>query len=127
MSELTHKLRMQAGYHDGTETAQLLRWAALHIEAQDEALAELREEHESEERERIRLEEALHVSKASVEQALKTLQAAWCPPVDLAKDLAPHINLMALHGDPDYLKSNGNSIRHVDCRETAPRKARSTK
>ena len=124
MTELAHKLRMQAGYHGGTETAQLLRWAAEHIDAQDEALAELREEHESEERERIRLEEALHASKASIEQALKTLQAAWCPPVELAKDMAPHINLMALHGDPDYLRKNGNSIRNIDCRTESIRKTK---
>ena len=124
MSELPHKLRMQAVHHDDTEMAQLLRWAAVHIEAQDEALAELREEHESEERERIRLEEALHASKASIEQALKTLQAAWCPPVELAKDMAPHINLMALHGDPDYLRKNGNSIRHIDCRTEPTRRTK---
>ena len=47
--------------------------------------------------------------------------------IRMARDLAPYINLMAGHGDPDYLRKNGNSIRHIDCREAAPRKTRSTK
>ena len=127
MSELLQKLRDEAALRDRTEISKLLLWAALHIESQGEALAEARHEWEQESRERIKLENALHSGKQQVEQALQTLQAAWCPPVELGRDLAPHINLMAGHGDPDYLKSNGNSIRHTDTRTTkprAPRKAR---
>lgn len=127
MSELLQKLRAEAALRDRTEISRLLLWAALHIESQAEALAEARDEWERESRDRIKLENALHSSKQQVEQALQTLQAAWCPPVELCRDLAPHINLMAGHGDPDYLKSNGNSIRHTDTRTTkprAPRKAR---
>ena len=127
MSELIQKLRHEADNQHDAEAIKLLLWAALHIESQDAALAEAREEWEHESRERMKLEEALHVGKAHVEQALQTLQAAWCPPVELGRDLVPHINLMAGHGDPDYLKSNGNSIRHVDTRTTkpsAPRKAK---
>jgi len=122
MSELVSKLQQAAQQHRGTDLGGLLQWAALHIESQDEALAEVRDEHATEERERIRLENALHASKLHVEQALQTLQAAWCPPVELGRDLAPHINLMAGHGDPDYLKANGKSIRHTDTRSKAPRK-----
>jgi hypothetical protein len=29
---------------------------------------------------------------------------------------------MGAHGDPDYLKSNGMSVRHVDLRQSKPRK-----
>lgn len=43
-------------------------------------------------------------------------------PTELGRDLVPHINLMAAHGDPDYLKSNGMSIRHVDCRAEKTRR-----
>lgn len=127
MSELLQKLRAEAALRDRTEISKLLLWAALHIESQDEALAEARSELEQESRERIKLEEALQSSKHQVEQALQTLQAAWCPPVEFGRDLAPHINLMAGHGDPDYLKSNGNSIRHIDTRTTKPRAPRKAK
>lgn len=127
MSELLERLRAEAALRDRTEISKLLLWAALHIESQDEALSEARAEWEQESRERIKLENALQASKSNIEQALQTLQAAWCPPIELGRDLAPHINLMAGHGDPDYLRSNGNSIRHVDTRTTkpsAPRKAK---
>lgn len=127
MSELLERLRAEAALRDRTEISKLLLWAALHIESQDEALSEARAEWEQESRERIKLENALQVSKTHVEQALQTLQAAWCPPVELVRDLVPHINLMAGHGDPDYLKSNGNSIRHVDTRTTKPREPRKAK
>lgn len=122
---LTQQLRATAQANGCPDSlAQLLNWAALHIESQDQALSEVREELTREEAERMKLEEALHASKAHVEQALQTLQAAWCPPVELARDFVPHINLMAGHGDPDYLRKNGNSIRHVDCREAKPRRTK---
>ena len=124
---IANRLKLFAQAEADARIAMLLREAALHIESQDQALSEVREELAREEAERMKLEDALHASKAHVEQALRTLQAAWCPPVELGRDLAPHINLMAGHGDPDYLRKNGNSIRHIDCREAAPRKTRSTK
>jgi len=127
MSELLERLRAEAALRDRTGISKLLLWAAQRIESQDKALSEARAEWGRESRERIKLENALQVSKAHVEQALQTLQSAWCPPVELDRDLALHINLMAGHGDPDYLRSNGNSIRHVDTRTTkpsAPRKAK---
>ncbi len=70
MSTLTDALELAAHEWRGTELDKLLQWACLHIKSQDEALAEVREEYETEERERLRLENALHVAKLSVEAAL---------------------------------------------------------
>jgi hypothetical protein len=42
-------------------------------------------------------------------------------PDDLARDLSGHINLMGALGDPDYMRGS-LSCRHVDLRQTAPRK-----
>jgi hypothetical protein len=77
MSELVERLQAAGKQHQGTDLGGLLQWAALHIESQDEAIAEVREEHASEEQERICLEQALHASKLHLEQALRSLQAAW--------------------------------------------------
>lgn len=118
MSELADRLRTAAAGYKGTDMGGLLQWAALHIDSQDEALAELRQEHADEEAERLRLERAVHTAKASIEAALAAIAAPLVPPIELGRDLVPHINLMAGHGDPDYLKKNGNSIRHIDCRST---------
>ena len=41
MSELTEALRTHGQQHRGADLGGVLQWAALHIEAQDEALAEL--------------------------------------------------------------------------------------
>lgn len=117
MSELTDKLRAAGEQHKGTDLGGLLQWAALHIDSQDEALSELLAEHAEEESERLRLERAMHAAKQAIEAALSAVTAQACPPIELGRDLVPHINLMAGHGDPDYLKKNGHSIRHVDCRE----------
>ena len=121
MSQLTAKLLAAGEQHRGTDLGGLLQWAALHIGSQDEALTDLREEYERELTERQRLEHAAHAAKDAIETALATIAAPLCPPIELGRDLVPHINLMAGHGDPDYLKSNGNSIRHVDCRTTKAR------
>lgn len=121
MSQLTEKLLAAGEQHRGTDLGGLLQWAALHIAGQDEALAEVREEYATELEERQRLEQAAHAAKAAIETALAAVTAPLCPPIELGRDLVPHINLMAGHGDPDYLKSNGNSIRHVDCRTTKAR------
>lgn len=123
MSELTSKLRAAGEQHKGTDLGALLQWAVLHIESQDEALGELREAHQDEERERLRLERAVYESKKAIESALAAISAPLCPPVELGRDFAPQINLMAGHGDPDYLKSNGQSIRHVDTRSAKPKRA----
>ena len=122
MSDLTEALRTHGQKHRGTDLGGLLQWAALHIESQDEALAELREEHAREERERMGLEGALGVAKEAIEAALAAVNAPLCPPIELGRDCVPHINLMAGHGDPDYLKPSGMSVRHIDLRSSKPRK-----
>ena len=122
MSDLTDALRTHGQQHKGTDLGGLLQWAAPHIESQDEALAELREEHAREERERMGLEGTLGVAKEAIEAALAAINLPLCPPVELGRDCVPHINLMAGHGDPDYLKPNGMSVRHVDLRSSKPRK-----
>ena len=122
MSQLTAKLLAAGEQHRGTDLGGLLQWAALHIASQDEALADVREEHAIEQDERQRLERAAHEAKAAIESALAAVTATIRQPIEFGRDFVPHINLMAAHGDPDYLKSNGNSVRHTDCRSAKPRK-----
>lgn len=124
MSPLIQALTKQGEAAKGSELGGLLQWAILHITSQDDALAEIRAEHAQEEAERLRLESALHDAAQALDSTLQVLRSAWCPPVDLARDFVPHINLMAGHGDPDYLKTNGNSMRHTDTRSTRARKAK---
>ena len=100
----------------------LLRWAILHIESQDEALAEARQEWANEEAERLRLENAAHQAQQLMEQALQAIRYGQRADIEISRDMAGHINLMAWHGDPDYLKKSGESIRHIDLREKPPRK-----
>lgn len=126
MSELTDSLRAHGQQHRGTDLGGLLQWAALHIESQDEALADLRDELKREEGERLRLESALLEAGNTVEAALAAIRKPLCPPIELGRDYVSHINIMAAHGDPDYLKPNGLSVRHVDLREKAPRGKKAT-
>lgn len=60
-----------------------------------------------------------------VGQSLRAAIPADCSEL-LGRDMCGHINLMAAHGDPDYLKSNGMSVRHVDLRQGKARKAAKT-
>lgn len=124
MSELAASLRAHGEQNKGTDLGGILQWAALHIESQDEALAEVREEYEIEERERMRLERGLSDAIVTMEKALEMARLQLCPPMDLGRDLVPHINLMGGLGDPDYTKANGMSIRHTDTRSTKPRKSK---
>ena len=126
MSELTDSLRAHGQRHLGTELGGLLQWAALHIDAQDEALAELREEYAREKSDRVGLEGALGAAKEAIEAALAAVNKPLCPPIELGRDMCGHINLMAAHGDPDYLKANGMSVRHIDLRSNKPRKKRAS-
>ena len=119
---LTDALRTHGQQHKGTDLGGLLQWAALHVESQDDALAEVREELAREECQRLGLEAALHRAREAVEAALAAINSPLCPPVELGRDCVPHINLMAGHGDPDYLKPNGMSVRHIDLRSSKPRK-----
>lgn len=125
MSEIVDRLRQAATKHHGTDLGGLLQWAALHIQSQDEALNEAREELSIEERERLRLEASARHAKQAVEAALKAINESVSTPIEFGRDVTSHINLMAAHGDQDYLKTNGMSIRHVDCRETKPRARKS--
>ena len=68
------------------------------------------------------LEAALGAAKEAIEAALAAVNRPMCQPVELARDMAGHINLMAAHGDPDYLLKNGMSVRHLDLRSSKPRK-----
>jgi hypothetical protein len=89
---------------------------------QAEAIEELRADSEEEHDERLRFERAAHDAKAAIDAALAAITEAMpAGPLDFARDLAGHINLMACHGDSDYLKSKGQSIRHIDTRESRPR------
>ena len=122
MSTLTEAIRKHGEAAKGTDLGGVLQWAALHNEAQDEALAELRADHAAEEAVRLRLESALHEAGQAIEAALAAIRQPLCPPIELGRDCVPHINLMAGHGDPDYLKPNGMSVRHIDLRSSKPRK-----
>ena len=122
MSTLTEAIRKHGEAAKGTDLGGVLQWAALHIEAQDEALAELRAEHAAEEAERLRLESALHEAGQAIEAALAAIRQPLCPPIELCRDYVPHINIMGAHGDPDYRMPNGMSVRHVDLRSSRPRK-----
>ena len=124
MSDLATKLTEAGQAHRGTDLGGLLQWAALHIVDQDLALADAREELAREIKDHEVLKVAFAHATASVEIALAALRKPICPEIDLGRDLAGHINLMASHGDPDYLMASGKSIRHVDLRTAKPRKAK---
>lgn len=104
---------------------KLLQWAALHVAEQQEAISRLEAEFAEEEAERLRLEAAMHAVRQSLEHALCC--AAYgtpAPAPEIGRDYAGHINLMAAHGDPDYLLGKkGLSVRHVDLRSPKPRPA----
>lgn len=60
-----------------------------------------------------------------VGQSMRAAIPADCSEL-FGRDMCGHINLMAAHGDPDYLKSNGMSVRHIDLRSNKPRKKRAS-
>ena len=74
MSTLTEAIRKHGEAAKGTDLGGVLQWAALHIEAQEEALAELRAEHAAEEAERLRLESALHEAGQAIEAAMAAIR-----------------------------------------------------
>lgn len=104
MSELTNKLATAADAHKGMDLGGLLQWAMLHIQEQDEALAEAREELDTEQSERIRLERVLHSAKAGIEGVASGILMGLPTNIQLARDHAPHINIMAHHGIEPYAK-----------------------
>ena len=121
-TDLIAALQTHGQMHKGTDLGGVLQWAILHIQSQAEAIEELREEATGEMNERVRLEGLLHTVKGVIEAAMQAVETWENKPIDFSRDLAGHINLMACHGDSDYLKSNSQSIRHIDTRESRPRK-----
>ena len=84
MSELTDSLRTHGLQHKGTHLGGLLQWAALHIESQDQALADLREEHAREENDRMQMEGALGAAKEAIEAALAAVNSPLWRPIETA-------------------------------------------
>lgn len=101
---LTEQLEQAGQQHKGTDLGGLLQWAALHIQSQDEALAEARAELEEEQNERIRMESAIHKAKNQLRDIFDGLEASRPVQIPLARDHAPHINAMAFHGVAPYAK-----------------------
>jgi hypothetical protein len=102
MSELVEKLYVQGNENKGTFLGGLMQWAALHIEEQDAALKNLKEEFEAESTERMRLERVVFDARQQAEVLSAALRQT--PGIQLAKDHAPHINVMAHHGVEPYAK-----------------------
>lgn len=121
MTGIKEKLEEFGLANKGTDLGAVLQWALLHIQSQDEALAETREELARETAERTAMQQALEEAKTATESALQAISKHLCPPIELARDMGPHINIMACHGDPDYLMASGKSIRHVDLRSAKPK------
>ena len=120
-TDLITALQTHGQQHKGTDLGGLLQWAILHIQSQEEAIAELRADFEEEHEERLRFEKAAHDAKAAIDAALAAINETMpAPPLDFAADHTSHINLMGGMGDPDYMKGQ-LSCRHIDTRDTKPR------
>lgn len=130
MNTMTHDLitalQTHGQLHKGTDLGGVLQWAILHIQSQAEAIEELieelRDDFEEEHNERLRFEKAAHDAKAAIDAALAAITEAMpAEPPDFARDNTSFVNLMCGIGDPDYMKGQ-LSIRHIDTRESRPRK-----
>jgi hypothetical protein len=104
MSNIIEALTAAANGRKGENIAGLIQWAVMHIQDQDAALKEAREEAETEQNERIRLERALHEVEQLVDASLARVRDAKSVVVTLARDFAPHKNIMAHHGVEPYAK-----------------------
>lgn len=104
MSELTDKLRAVGELHAGTDLGGLLEWAALHIADQDAALTEALDEALTESAERIRLERVIFEARQQLAMLSEGLRQPTS--IQLARDHAPHINIMAHHGVAPYVKKS---------------------
>jgi hypothetical protein len=121
-TDLITALQTHGHLHKGTDLGGVLQWAILHIQNQAEAIEELRADFEEEHDERLRFEKAAHDAKAAIDAALDQINETMpAPPLDFATDHTSHINLMGGLGGPDYMKGQ-LSIRHIDTRESRPRK-----
>ena len=120
--DLIAALQTHGQMHKGTDLGGVLQWAILHIQSQAEAIEELRADFEEEHNERLRFEKAAHNAKDAIDAALAAITEAMpAQPLDFARDNTSFINLMGGIGDPDYMKGQ-LSIRHIDTRESRPRK-----
>ena len=106
MTPLTEQLTAAAQQHRGTDLGGLIQWAVLHINDQAEALTATNEELEAEQQERIRLERALHNGAQAITTVLDCLKAAQPVKITLARDHAPHINIMSHHGVAPYARGS---------------------
>jgi hypothetical protein len=122
-SQLVQELEKHGLANRGTDLGGLLQWAMLHIQSQDEALAELYADESAREREVEELREALCAVKALLETVggFCRDKAFKFDTEQFGKDMVQHINIMGAYGDPDYLKG-ALSCRHVDLRKTTPKK-----
>jgi uncharacterized coiled-coil protein SlyX len=71
----------------------------------------------------IELERTLRTAKDHAQALARAVinGMAELTPDELARDVSGHINLMGGLGDPDYMRGT-LSCRHVDLRQTTPRK-----
>lgn len=121
-TDLITALQTHGQQHKGTDLGGLLQWAILHIQSQAEAIEELRADFEEEHNERLSFEKAAHSAKAAIDAALAAItEAMHAESLDFARDHTSHINLMGGLGDHDYMKGQ-LSCRHIDTRESRPRK-----
>lgn len=121
-TDLITALQTHGHLHKGTDLGGVLQWAILHIQSQAEAIEELRADFEEEHNERLSFEKAAHSAKAAIDAALAAITEAMpAEPLDFARDNTSFINLMGGIGDPDYMKGQ-LSTRHIDTRESRPRK-----
>lgn len=119
----------EAALHpEGSRARKCLTWAAIELEDRRRHIEELEEDDDARLRECEQLRQCLTQAADQLELLAKYMRdgAFTIAPDAFARDFSGWINLMAGQGDPDYLKPDGQSIRHVDLREKAPRKKKET-
>lgn len=124
MSQVYRELIEEAEQQpEGSRAKKLLTWASVHFADSADRIAELEREEQEKDKELESLRNALHSVKALLETVGKFCadKAFMFDTEQFGRDMVGHINIMGAHGDPDYLKSNGMSIRHVDLRTKKPR------
>lgn len=129
MTVITELREAAAQQPDGSAAKRLLTWAEIHFADSAERILELEEEVTQMDIECENLRIAI-IKMRGVLEAMSGYanDCAYAVSPDIfSRDFSGFINLMAGHGDPDYLKANGQSVRHVDLRKTAPKKARAMK
>ena len=106
MSELIDKLRSAAQQHKGTDIGGLLHWAALHIESQEEALADKESEYQAAAKDAAHMHEHIKAIASIVDNLPGMLMDAH--PVNewatKSRDYSAHANVSAYQGDKNYGK-----------------------